>query len=139
MSEAQTNLMHFELVSPESKLISEPAFMVVIPGMEGELGVLAGHASFVVGLKPGLIKMYTAEGEEPRCMFVAGGFADVTAENCTVLAEAAINVKDMDRGEIEQTLEDLKEDLSLAEEDDDKKRIEDKIAFANAQLRAVLA
>ncbi|MEZ5919645.1 MAG: ATP synthase F1 subunit epsilon [Alphaproteobacteria bacterium] len=136
MSEAQK--IQFELVSPEEKLVSEPVSMAVVPGVEGEMGVMAGHSSFVVALKPGVVQLYVEEGKQPgRKIFIAGGFADITAENCTVLAESAVNVKDLDRATIEQDLTNLSEDLGLAAEEADKARIQGKIDLAQARLEAV--
>ena len=139
MSDAQTTIQ-FELVSPEEKLVSEPVKMAVIPGEEGEFGVLAGHASLVASLRPGVVELY-AEGEDadapPRKIFIAGGFADVTAEACTVLAEEAVSVNDIDQAAVEQQIANLNEDLGLAEEAADKARIERRLDLAKARLQAV--
>lgn len=131
------NTIQFELVSPEEKLVSEPVHMAVIPGTEGEMGVGAQHASFVVSLKPGVVKLYK-EGlsEDPRRIFIAGGFADVTGENCTVLAEQAVNVDELDASAIEHQIADLNEDLGMAVETTDKLRILRKLELAKAQLGA---
>ncbi len=133
MTEAMIN---FELVSPEEKLVSEPVKMAVIPGSEGELGVGAGHSSFVVSLNPGVVQLHK-EGQDPRKIFIAGGFADVTGESCVVLAEAAINVSDLDQKEVEQDIQNLNEDLGLAEEALDKARIQKKLALAKAKRSAI--
>lgn len=77
----------FDLVSPERLLFSEDVDMVVVPGTEGDFGVLAGHAPLMSTLRPGLIEIY--DGGEPRKVFVAGGFAEVTPAGLTVLAEEA--------------------------------------------------
>lgn len=135
MSETQ---IQFELVSPEEKLFSEPYRMVVVPGDEGMIGVLPGHSSLVTSLKAGVVKMYKAEGDkEPERVFIAGGFADITPELCTVLAEGAINVNKLDKADLEKALKDLNEDLGLAKEEADKKRVEQKIKLVKAKIRAV--
>lgn len=138
MSEAQT--IQFELVSPEEKLVSEPVYMAVIPGSEGEMGVGAQHSSFVVSLKPGVVKLYK-EGlsENPRKIFIAGGFADVTGENCTVLAEQAVNVDDLDADALKTQMADLAEDLNTAVEATDKLRIQRKLNMVRAQIDALRA
>ena len=75
----ERNTIHFELVSPEACLVSAPVKMAVIPGEEGEFGVLAGHASLVASLRPGVVELYSEQdGEEPRKILIAGGFADVS-------------------------------------------------------------
>lgn len=134
MSEAQ--MIQFELVSPEEKLISEPVKMATIPGEEGEFGVGPMHSALVASLKPGVVKLTDANGEK-RSIFITGGFADVTAELCTILAEEAVNVNDMDKAAIEQQIADLKEDVAAAVEPADKKRIEKKLKMAKAKLGAV--
>ena len=130
--------INFELVSPEAKLISSPVKMAVIPGEEGEMGVGAGHSSFIVSLKPGVVKLYTNDNnEEPQKIFITGGFADITNENCTVLAEQAIAVEKIDAAKTEQEVKDLKEDLNAASEAVDKIRITRQLNFAKAKLAAV--
>lgn len=130
--------VQFELVSPEEKLISEPVRMAVIPGDEGEFGVMAGHAALVASLQAGVVTLFTGEdGDSSRRIFISGGFADVTGDLCTILAEMAVNVDDLDQGDLEKELADLNEDLGLAEELADKARIESRISLAKAKLSAV--
>ena len=136
MSKAQT--IQFELVSPERRLVSEPVTMAVIPGEEGQFGVLSGHSALVASLKPGVVEL-TFDGQDARRIFIAGGFADVTPEQCTVLAEEAVNVADLDKAELDQQAANLNEDLDLAKEDADKARIESKIALVSAKLDAIAA
>ena len=130
--------IQFELVSPERRLVSEPVTMAVIPGTEGEFGVLSGHSALVASLKPGVVELQF-DGQDARRIFIAGGFADVTPEQCTILAEEAINVADIDVAELEQQVANLNEDLSIAQEDADKARIEKRISLANAKLEAAAA
>lgn len=136
MSDAQT--IQFELVSPERRLVSEPVTMAVIPGEEGQFGVLSGHSALVASLKPGVVELQF-DGQDTRRIFIAGGFADVTPEQCTVLAEEAVNVADLDKAALEQQVKDLNEDFGIAKEDADKARIKRKIALANAKLKAIAA
>lgn len=136
MSETQT--LQFELVSPEEKLVSEPVHMVVIPGEEGEMGIGAHHASLVASLKPGIVTLYKdSMNDEPRRIFIAGGFADVTGVTCTVLAEEAIDVSKLDAEKLEKTIKNLEEDLGMAAEMADKIRIEYKLKLAKTKLSAV--
>lgn len=131
-----SNTIHFELVSPEKKLISQDIFSVQIPGDEGEFGVLANHSPLLSSLKAGVIKLRETEDAEPRKIFIAGGFADVSAGNCTVLAEEAIPIEDLNKESLEQHLKDLNEDIDMASETADKKRISSKIALVKAKLDA---
>lgn len=131
--------INFELVSPEEKLIEQPVTLAVIPGTEGDMGVGAGHASFVVALKPGVVHLYqdSIEGESQSKIFIAGGFADVTGENCTVLAEQAVNVNDLDQKEVEQEIQNLNEDLDRAQDEVEAARIKNRLALAKAKLTAI--
>lgn len=83
--------LQFELVSPEKKLASQAVAMVVVPGAEGDFGVLPGHAPMMSTIRPGIIEIYATEGTTPSARYeIDGGFAEVTPEGLTILAEAAI-------------------------------------------------
>ena len=93
----------FELVSPEKLLLSEDVEMVVVPGGEGNFGVLPGHALFISTVRPGVIDVYEGNRISER-IFVSGGFAEVTPERCTVLADEAMPLSSLDRGQIDESL-----------------------------------
>ena len=93
----------FELVSPEKILLSESIDMVVVPGTEGNFGVLPGHAPLISSVRPGLIEVYDG-GEVVQRIFVDGGFAEVTPLRCTVLADQATPRSALDRATIEAEL-----------------------------------
>lgn len=127
--------VEFELVSPERLLLSEPVEMVVVPGEEGDFGVLPQHAPMIAMVRPGVIKVYEG-GAVKESIFVAGGFAEVTPERCTVLAEEAVPVADIDRARIDATLKDAREDLADAEDETARKAAAQQIAVAEAMLQA---
>ena len=79
--------LHFELVTPAKLVRSEDVFMVVVPGTEGEFGVLEGHAPFMSTVRDGIVKVYRTEGAQPEEIVVRGGFAEVGVNGLTVLAE----------------------------------------------------
>ncbi len=81
--------LHFELVTPEKLVRSDEVHMVVVPGVEGEFGVMAGHAPFMITLKDGELKVYKTAGGQPESITVSGGFAEVGDKGLTVLAESA--------------------------------------------------
>jgi F-type H+-transporting ATPase subunit epsilon len=87
--------LHFELVSPEKLVFSGDVEQVDVPGAEGDFGVLAGHAPMVTTLRPGILTVHGAGGEEK--IVVLGGFAEVSAQSLTVLADVAEAVEDIDR------------------------------------------
>jgi len=81
--------LHFELVTPDRLVMSDDVFMVVVPGTEGESGIMAGHAPYMTTLKNGEIAVYRAAGAQPDRISVTGGFAEVSDKGLTVLAESA--------------------------------------------------
>jgi F-type H+-transporting ATPase subunit epsilon len=104
---------HFELVSPEKLLFSGDVEQVDVPGAEGDFGVLAGHAPFVSTLRPGILTVYGASGEQK--IVVLGGFAEVSAEGLTVLAEVAEALQDIDRGMIQTRIGELEQRIEKTE------------------------
>lgn len=84
-----------EIISPERLLLARPVSMVVIPGTEGDLGVLPGHSQMITSLRGGLIDLYEEEKLVDR-FFVSGGFAQITEERCTVLADAIVKLAELD-------------------------------------------
>jgi F-type H+-transporting ATPase subunit epsilon len=82
-------MLHFELVTPARLVRSEDVYMVVVPGTEGEFGVLQGHAPFMSTMRDGAVKIYKSEGAVPEEVQIIGGFAEVSANGLTVLAESA--------------------------------------------------
>lgn len=79
--------LHFELVTPARLVRSEDVYMVVVPGAEGEFGVLEGHAPFMSTIRDGAVQIYRAAGSAPETIEVRGGFAEVGENGLTVLAE----------------------------------------------------
>ena len=127
--------VEFELVSPERLVVSQPVDMVVVPGAEGDFGVLVLHTPMISNVRPGVITVHDG-GEVTQRIFVAGGFAEVTPSRCTVLAEQAIPVTEIDRQAAEQQLRDAREDLDDAESDEERQTAERQIAVAEAMIQA---
>ncbi|MGF1608912.1 MAG: F0F1 ATP synthase subunit epsilon [Kiloniellales bacterium] len=127
--------VEFELVSPERLLISEPVEMVVVPGEEGDFGVLPQHAPLIAMVRPGVIRVHEGSTVKER-IFVAGGFAEVTPARCTVLAEQAMPVADIDRAKVDAELKDAREDLADAKDEAERKAAERRIAVGEAMLQA---
>ncbi len=125
--------VQFELVSPERLLLTEPVDMVVVPGSEGDFGVLPGHAPLISTVRPGVIETYAGKSVKDR-IFVAGGFAEVTRERCTVLAEEATPVADLDHMAIEAAARAAREDLGLAKDAVERAAAERRVAVAEAKL-----
>jgi F-type H+-transporting ATPase subunit epsilon len=125
----------FELVSPERLVLSEPVDMAVIPGSEGDFGVLAGHSLLIATLRPGVIDVYQGEQITNR-LFVGGGFAEVTESRCTVLADEAIPISEINTTAVEADLERFREDVASAETDEARRLAEIRFSIAEAKLVA---
>ena len=110
----------FDLVSPEKLLLSAEADMVTVPGTEGYMGVMAGHAPVVTTLRAGMIDV-NANGKDDR-YFIRGGFAEIGPTKITVLAEEAIPMTEMDIAVLDQRISDAQEDELAAETDADRGR-----------------
>ena len=109
--------IELELVTPERLLVSQPVDMVVVPGTEGNFGVLPGHAPLISTIRPGTIDIYQDRTTIIQRIFVAGGIAEVTPERCTVLADEALPPDELDRGAIEAELQTVQGNLpSLREQ-----------------------
>lgn len=119
----------FELVSPERLLLSITADMVVVPGAEGDFGVLAGHQPLISTLRPGAIEIYEGDRVIDR-IYVASGFAEVSNDRLTVLVEEAVPAKDIDRTALPQLLAEAREALRDAGGDEAKAMVAaDRVAF----------
>jgi F-type H+-transporting ATPase subunit epsilon len=100
----------------ERLLLSATATEVVIPGTDGEMTVMAHHSPTMTTIKPGVVTVVTAEGQTERYV-VFGGFADILPEGCTLLAESAVAVADIDRDDLSRRLQDAREDVADASND----------------------
>ena len=110
----------FDLVSPERLLLSKRVDMVTVPGTEGYMGVIAGHAPLVSTLRAGMIDMQD-EGVDTR-FFIRGGFAEINPTKITVLAEEAIPFSELDIAVLDQRIADAQEDEIAAKTDADRTR-----------------
>ena len=114
----------FELVSPERLLVSQQVESVVIPGTEGEMTVMANHAPVMTTVKPGVVTVKTMDGREERYV-VFGGFADILPSGCTLLAESATRVGDINRADLTRRIEAAREEAAGAKDDQSRSRAEE--------------
>ncbi len=127
--------IELEVVTPGKLLLSESADMVVVPGGEGDFGVLPGHAPMLSGVRPGTIQIF--EGDKVvKSVFVESGIAEVSGGRCTVLAEEAFNVSDLDRATAEARLQAARDAQSADKDHVDGKNSQE-ILIAEAMLAAV--
>jgi F-type H+-transporting ATPase subunit epsilon len=128
--------VEFELVSPAKLLKSELVEMVVVPGAEGDLGVLPGHSALIATVRPGVIDIHEGGSVKER-IFVAGGFCEISPERCTVLAEEAIEISAIDKVVAQKRLEDATTAWKNAD-DANKAKAETERRIAEAMVAAAV-
>jgi len=126
----------FELVAPTRLVMSQAVEMVVVPGSEGNFGAMPRHAPMLSTVRPGVIDIYK-DGHVDTRLFIAGGFAEVTPERCTVLAEEAFPLAEMTADAARTRLQSARDDLAEAEGDGAKTRAAKAVGVAEALLAAV--
>ena len=128
--------LHFDLVSPERRLFAGAVDQVVVPGEEGDFGVLPNHAPFMSVIRPGAITVLN-DGTSERT-FIHGGFAEVTPAGLTILAEDAMPMSEIDAEKLAQDLSDAREDVATAKTDEAREHAEGLVAKFEA-MKAALA
>ncbi|MBT3765159.1 MAG: ATP synthase F1 subunit epsilon [Rhodospirillaceae bacterium] len=128
--------VQFEVVTPTQLLRNEEADMVVVPGADGDFGVLPNHAPVLSSVRPGTVDIHE-DGKVRDRLFVRGGFAEVTGERCVLLAEEAVPVSELDSAEAETALSEANDRLGNAEADsvEHKNALTD-VRVAEAMVRA---
>ncbi|MEE8189602.1 MAG: ATP synthase F1 subunit epsilon [Kiloniellales bacterium] len=126
--------VEFELVTPEKLLMSSGVDMVVVPGAEGDFGVLPRHTPMISTVRPGVVQIFE-DGKVSETLFVGWGFAEVTEARCTLLADEAMPISEIDRAAAEQRLNDAREDRADAGTDEARASAERQIAVCEAMLR----
>ena len=112
----------FDLVSPENLIFNDEVGMIIVPGKDGDFGVLPGHSKVMSSLRPGRVMVYGEDKNLLKAFFVSGGFAEVNSEKCIVLAESVDEVNTLEKASIEKEVQELeaqesdvaKEQLNLA-------------------------
>jgi len=125
--------LHFEFVSPERVLFSGDVDQVDLPGAEGDMGILAGHAPLVTALRPGIVTIYNSGAREP--VVVVGGFAEVSPAGLTILADKAMPRDNYDTTLLAAEIKDAEEDVADATEEGQR----DKLTRRLDQLKSLQA
>lgn len=127
-----------DIVTPEAKLLSEDFYMVIVPGVEGEMGFLQGHAPLVSALADGTVRLHKEAGDKERAVALQGGYVEVTGEKVIILANRACAVEDIDveavRAEREEALHHLEQ---LSADDAGRPTLEAALAWCDLRLKAV--
>ena len=131
-----TEKVPFELVTPERVVFAEEADMVVVPGGDGDFGVLPGHAPLLSTVRPGTVEVYEGDRVTTR-IFVSGGFAEVADGRCTVLADEAVPASEIDRADADERLKRAQEaHREAAPEGPDGHRADAELRAAEAMVAA---
>ena len=111
------NKINFDFVSPEASIVSSEVDMVLIPGVDGDAGILPDHSPFMTTLRQGIVEVTFEQGNVKKYL-VEGGFADITQDKMTILAETSLNLSDTDSKVLKSEIDIINEKLASAEEDE---------------------
>ena len=118
---------NFELVSPEQLLLSAKVTEIVLPGSDGEMTVMANHSPVMTTIRPGVVTVKQESGETQKFV-VFGGFADILPTGCTLLAESAVPMSEINRETLQKRIDTAKSDISAATTDEHKTKLEQFLA-----------
>ena len=121
----------FDLVSPENLIFNDEVGMIIVPGKDGDFGVLTGHSKVMSSLRPGRVMVYGEDKNLLKAFFVSGGFAEVNPEKCIVLAESVNEINSLEKQAIEKEIQDL--------EGQDNQIAYEQLSIAKAKLDAEAA
>ena len=97
----------FDLVSPESLIFNDDVGMIIVPGKDGDIGVLPGHSKIMSSLRPGRVMVYGEDKNLLKSFFVSGGFAEINPEKCIVLAESVNEMSELEKSSVEKEIQEL--------------------------------
>lgn len=124
--------VNFTLVSPEKHVLTVDVDMVVVPGEEGNIGVLPNHAALISTIRPGIVTTY--QGDSKRHIFVSGGFANITEESCIVLAEKCQPVDEMNLLELELKSKEIDDEIEIARSDREREELSETQKIIQTQI-----
>ena len=119
----------FDLVSPENLIFNDEVGMIIVPGKDGDFGVLPGHSKLMSSLRPGRVMVYGEDKNLLKSFFVSAGFAEINPEKCIVLAESVDEINNLDKNKIEKEIQELQN-----QDTEDSKQ---QLIIANAKVDAL--
>ena len=119
----------FDLVSPENLVFNDQVGMIIVPGKDGDLGILPGHSKVISSLRPGRVMVYGEDKNLLKSFFVSGGFAEINSEKCIVLAEDVNEIEALDKSSIQKEIQILENKSDLSSKD--------RIEVESAKLEAI--
>ncbi|MDI9313271.1 MAG: ATP synthase F1 subunit epsilon [Hydrotalea sp.] len=128
--------LQIDIIAPNGTLFNGMGDMVIVPGDNGDMGILAGHADTIAALRPGVLWFYTG-GKLSKKFFLSGGFADISQKKVVILATAANDVATLDSKDIEKQIKDFTDELKNTKDAAQQAIVNDKLAVARAALSAI--
>ena len=119
----------FDLVSPENLIFNDEVGMIIVPGKDGDFGVLPGHSKVMSSLRPGRVMVYGKDKNLLKAFFVSGGFAEVNPEKCIVLAESVDEINSLEKSSIEKEIQNL--------ENQDTETAKEQLTISKAKLESL--
>ena len=119
----------FDLVSPENLIFNDEVGMIIVPGKDGDFGVLPGHSKVMSSLRPGRVMVYGEDKNLLKAFFVSGGFAEVNPEKCIVLAESVDEINSLEKSSIEKEIQNL--------ENQDTETAKEQLTISKARLESL--
>ena len=119
----------FDLVSPENLIFNDEVGMIIVPGKDGDFGVLPGHSKIMSSLRPGRVMVYGEDKNLLKAFFVSGGFAEVNPEKCIVLAESVDEINSLEKSSIEKEIQNL--------ENQDTETAKEQLTISKAKLESL--
>ena len=119
----------FDLVSPENLIFNDEVGMIIVPGKDGDFGVLPGHSKVMSSLRPGRVMVYGEGKNLLKSFFVSGGFAEVNPEKCIVLAESVEEINSLEKSSIEKEIQNL--------ENQDTETAKEQLTISKAKLESL--
>ena len=101
-----------DLVSPEQLVFNDKVGMIIVPGKDGDIGVLPGHSKLLSSLRPGRVMVYGEDKQLLKSFFVTGGFVEINPEKCILLAEEVFEMSSLNKNEIEKQVQELENETS---------------------------
>ncbi len=119
----------FDLVSPENLIFNDKVGMIIVPGKDGDLGILPGHSKVISTLRPGRVMIYGEDKNLLKSFFVSGGFAEINPEKCIVLAENVEELSSLEKSLVEKEIQQL--------ESQNEMKTNEQLLIAKAKLDAI--
>jgi F-type H+-transporting ATPase subunit epsilon len=132
-----SDTLHLEIVSPERLLKDAQAAMVVVPGTDGDFGVLPNHAPMMSTIRPGVVDVITTEGDEAERFFVKGGLAQVSEKGLTILAEEILNLDEQNAHDLQEKIAATKSSIDTAKDDVERAQLEKDLNWMSALAEVI--